>query len=97
MEHVAALKAQPGRELQVHGSGRFAQSLLAAELVDEVRLVVSPAILGEGRRLFADRGPALGLRAAEHSVTSGGLTILVFETTGPAAFAAYEGVASGND
>jgi len=91
---VAALKAQPGGELQVHGSGRFAQSLLAAALVDELRLVVSPTILGEGRRLFADRGPALGMRAAQHSVTPGGLTILVFDATGPAAFATYEGVAS---
>jgi dihydrofolate reductase len=92
---VAALKARPGAELQVHGSARLAQSLLAAGgLIDEVRLVISPTILGEGRRLFADRGPTLGMRVAEHSVTPGGLTILVLEATGPAAFATYEGVAS---
>jgi len=91
---VGALKAQPGEELQVHGSARLAQSLLAAGLVDELRLVITPTILGQGRRLFADQGPALGLRVCEHATTSGGLSILVLEATGPAAFATYEGVTS---
>jgi dihydrofolate reductase len=91
---VAALKEQPGDELQLHGSARLAQSLLAAGLIDEVRLVVSPTVLGQGRRLFPDVGPALGMRVAESTTTPGGLTILVFETTGPAAFSTYEGVSS---
>jgi dihydrofolate reductase len=91
---VAELKARPGGELQVHGSARLAQSLLAGGLIDEVRLVITPTILGQGRRLFADSGPALGMRVTEHSTTPGGLTILVLEATGPAAFATYEGVAS---
>jgi dihydrofolate reductase len=91
---VAELKAQPGDELQVHGSGRLAQSLLAADLVDEVRLVIAPTVLGEGRHLFPDRGPALGMRVTDHTTTPGGLTILVLEATGPAAFADYEGVTS---
>jgi len=91
---VAELKAQPGDELQLHGSARLSQSLLAAGLIDEIRLVVTPTVLGQGRRLFADDGPALGLRVTEHSSTPGGLTILVFEATGPADFAAYEGVGS---
>jgi dihydrofolate reductase len=91
---VAELKAQPGGELQVHGSGRLARSLLVAGLVDEVRLVISPAVLGQGRRLFGDDGPALGMRVADHTVTPGGLTILELEATGPAAFATYEGADS---
>ena len=89
---VADLKAQPGGELQLHGSGRLAQSLLGAGLVDEMRLVISPTVLGQGRRLFPDDGPALGMRVVEHTTTPGGLTILVLEATGPAAFATYEGV-----
>ncbi len=91
---VAELKAQPGGELQVHGSARLAQSLLAAGMIDEIRLVITPTVLGQGRRLFADDGPALGMRVFDHATTPGGLTILVLEATGPAAFAAYEGVTS---
>jgi dihydrofolate reductase len=91
---VAELKEQAGGELQVHGSARLAQSLLAAGLIDEIRLVISPTVLGQGRRLFPDRGPALGMRVTDHTVTPGGLTILVLEATGPAAFATYDGVTS---
>lgn len=91
---VAELKAQPGGELQLHGSARLAQSLLRAGLVEEIRLVLSPTILGQGRRLFPTDGPALGMRVADQTTTPGGLTILVLEATGPAAFATYEGVNS---
>ena len=91
---VTELKAQPGDELQLHGSARLAQSLLATGLIDEIRLVITPTVIGQGRRLFPDDGPALGMRVADHRVTPGGLTILVFEATGPAAFAIYEGVSS---
>jgi dihydrofolate reductase len=91
---VAELKGQPGGELQLHGSARLAQSLLAAGLIDEVRLVITPTILGRGRRLFPDDGPPLGMRVAENTTTPGGLTILVLEATGPAAFATYDGVSS---
>lgn len=94
---VAELKAQPGDELQIHGSARLAQSLLAAGLIDEIRLVITPTILGQGRRLFPDGlpdGAALGMRVTDNSTTPGGLTILVLEATGPAAVATYEGAAS---
>jgi len=91
---VAELKARPGGELQLHGSGRLAGSLLAAGLIDEVRLVISPTVLGQGRRLFPDHGPALGLRVTDHTTTPGGLTILTLEAAGAATFARYEGVTS---
>jgi dihydrofolate reductase len=91
---VAELKAQPGGELQLHGSARLAQSLLAAGLIDEIRLVVTPTVLGQGRRLFPNDGPAIGMRVSDHTTTPGGLTILVLEATGPAAFATFEGVTS---
>ena len=93
---VAELKAQPGDELQLHGSAKLAQTLLSAGLIDEIRLAITPTVLGQGRRLFAKEGPALGMRVTENTTTPGGITILVLEATGPAVFAAYEGVTSVN-
>jgi dihydrofolate reductase len=93
---VAQLKAQPGRELQLHGSARLAQALLAAGLIDEVRLVITPTVLGQGRRLFPTEGPAVGMRVTHSSTTPGGLTILVLEIITAAEFATYDGVGSLN-
>jgi dihydrofolate reductase len=56
-DHVARLTAEPGGDIGVHGSITLAQSLLAAGLVDELRLVVAPTVAHGGRRLFQD-GPA---------------------------------------
>ena len=89
---VAELKRQPGRELQIHGSARLAQSLLAAGLIDEFRLVVAPVIVGLGRRLFPDGGPSVGLRLVSSRTTPGGLTLQIYERAGPATYATYTGV-----
>src|SRR5829696_3801768 len=56
-DHVARLRRQPGGDIGVHGSITLAQSLLAAGLVDELRLVVVPTVAHSGRRLFQE-GPA---------------------------------------
>ncbi|BCW65300.1 deaminase reductase [Arthrobacter sp. NicSoilB4] len=91
-DQVAELKEQPGRELQIHGSARLVQSLLAAGLIDEFRLVVAPVIVGHGRRLFPDGGASAGLRLVSSQTTPGGLTLQVYERTGPATYATYTGV-----
>lgn len=90
---VQELKKQPGRELQIHGSARLAGSLLAAGLIDELRLVVAPVVLGRGRRLFPDGGAPAGLRLMETKTTPGGLTILLFAYTGNPDYSTYTGAA----
>lgn len=90
-ETVGRLREMPGRELQVHGSARLAASLLDAGLVDTLRLVLAPVILGGGRRLLAGRSDA-GLRLREHHTTAAGLVVLDYVVAGPAPLADYEGV-----
>lgn len=92
---VADLKRQPGRELQLRGSARLAQSLLAAGLIDELRLVVAPAALGTGRRLFPDGGAPAGLRLVRHEVTPRGLAVHVYESTGQPEYGTYGAGAQG--
>jgi dihydrofolate reductase len=83
---VAELKRQPGRELQVHGSGALVRTLLEHDLVDEYRLLVFPVVVGEGTRLFPDRGVATGLELAESRTTGSGVAIHVYRPTGRAEF-----------
>jgi dihydrofolate reductase len=79
---VARLKEMPGRELQVHGSGTLAQTLLESDLVDEWRLLVFPVIVGAGRRLFPDAGVATGLRLIDSRMTGSGVAIHIYQPTG---------------
>lgn len=89
---VEQLKRRPGRELQVHGSARLASTLLAAGVVDTLRLVVAPCVIGRGRRLLSQRDD-VGLRLVSHRATGTGLLLLEYETTGPAPRGDYAGVA----
>jgi len=63
-EEVAALKRAPGKDIIIQNSTRLTQSLLAAGLVDELNIMIAPAVVGAGRALFAgvpgriDLGPA---------------------------------------
>jgi dihydrofolate reductase len=86
---VEELKRQPGRELQIHGSARLGQSLLAAGLVDEVRLAIAPVILGRGRKLFREGAAPAGLRLLRSETTPPGLAIHVYETAGIPQYGTY--------
>ncbi|MEW1845172.1 dihydrofolate reductase family protein [Nonomuraea angiospora] len=90
---VTELKARPGRELQIHGSARLGDSLLAAGLIDTLRLVLAPAVLRTGRRLLTGAGAPSALRLLHHEATPNGMLLLEYEVTGRAARqGAYEGV-----
>lgn len=79
LDRVRALKAQDGDELQVHGSVRLARTLHEAGLVDVYRLLVAPAVVGAGARLFGADGPAGTFVVSRGAVTSSGVTSLILE------------------
>jgi len=83
---VAELKARDGRELQIHGSGRMAQTLLARGLIDEFRLVTAPVVLGKGKRLFTDAARPTALAHEHLGVTSTGVSLDVYTVTGEPTF-----------
>jgi dihydrofolate reductase len=79
---IGELKAKPGGELQVHGSGALIRWLLDHDLVDEIQLIIVPVVLGQGARLFPDAGPDIALDLVESRVDSKGVTIQIYRPTG---------------
>jgi dihydrofolate reductase len=79
---IGELKARPGGELQVHGSGSLVRWLFDNDLVDEITLFTYPVIVGQGTRLFPDTGPDRALELVDSRATSGGVTIHVYRPTG---------------
>ncbi len=81
------LKAKPGRELQVHGSGALLLWLLERDLVDELNIELYPVIVGDGRRLFPEHGPSHSLSLIESRTTPSGVTLQTYRPAGRATFA----------
>jgi len=79
---VRELKAKPGGELQVHGSGALFRWLLDNGLIDEINLFTFPVVVGQGTRLFAATGPDIALDLIDSRATPSGITIQVYRTTG---------------
>jgi dihydrofolate reductase len=79
---IGELKAKPGRDLQVQGSGVMIRWLLDNDLVDEMTLFTFPVVVGQGTRLFPDTGRDWALELVESRATSGGVTIQVYRPTG---------------
>jgi dihydrofolate reductase len=79
---VAKLKEQPGDELQVHGSGGLAQTLIEHDLIDEYRLVYFPVHVGSGKKLFRDGTRAAALRLVSTQITPAGVIFAYYESAG---------------
>jgi dihydrofolate reductase len=79
---VRELKANPGGELQVHGSGTLVRWLLDNQLVDEIALFVCPVVVGQGTRLFPDSGPDTALELVDSRAFPKGITIQVYRAGG---------------
>ena len=93
---VRELKKQDGGELQVHGSGNLVQTLLAEGLVDELRLITFPVLVGSGRRLFAEGTKPASLKLRTSKTTSTGAVVAEYEATGELRRGAF-GLEDGKD
>jgi dihydrofolate reductase len=86
---VAKLKELPGDEIQVHGSGELAQTLIEHDLIDEYRLLYFPVHLGSGKKLFRDGATAAALRLVSTSTTGTGVIIATYAPAGPPRHGSY--------
>jgi dihydrofolate reductase len=88
VEAVSKLRQGPGGDIVVHGSARLVQTLLEHDLVDEMRLMVFPVVLGSGKRLFGDTSEKKPLRLVDSRTVGAGVAILVYRRAGDGAGAA---------
>ncbi len=81
VEFVRELRNKPGAEIGVHASISVAQALLAASVVDELRLVIAPTIVGKGRRLL-DGLPAIRLESIRSTTSQTGHLLVDYGVIG---------------
>ena len=79
---IRKLKAGSGPQLQVHGSATLIQTLLKADLVDELWLKIFPVTIGSGRRLFADGTSYAGFELIESSASPSGVILAKYRRAG---------------
>jgi dihydrofolate reductase len=82
---IAALKAQPGKDIVLSGSISLAQTVLREGLVDEYRIYIYPVILGRGRRLFPE-GADSNLRLVDARTFADGVVLLTYQPTAQSHF-----------
>src|SRR2546423_6738625 len=75
---IGKVKEKHDGDVVVHGSAQLAQALLDGDLVDELRLMVFPVVLGSGKRLFGETGDKKGLRLSDSKIVGDGVAILVY-------------------
>ena len=79
VKEVSKLRQKPGGDIVVHGSSKLVQTLLAHDLVDELRLMVFPVVLGSGRRLFGESSDMKRLRLVDSKAVGDGVLILTYK------------------
>ena len=79
---VAKLRESHDGDVVVHGSAQLAQALIENDLVDEVRLMVFPVVLGKGKRVFGETSAKKPLRLSDSKTVGDGVAILVYEPAG---------------
>jgi dihydrofolate reductase len=89
-KEVTDLKERTDGELQVHGSGALAQSLLALDLIDTVHLLTFPVVLGAGRRLFTEGAVPTAFRHTGGRITAAGVSIQSYDLAGRPEYGSYE-------
>jgi dihydrofolate reductase len=82
VEEVRKLKQDQDGDIVVHGSARLVQTLIEHDLVDELRLMVYPVVLGSGKRLFGETSDKKPLRLVESKVVGDGVSILIYRPAG---------------
>jgi dihydrofolate reductase len=76
---VTKLRDEIDGNIVVHGSAQLAQTLLEQDLVDEVRLMVFPVVLGAGKRIFGQTSDKKTLRLTDSKIVGDGVAILIYE------------------
>jgi dihydrofolate reductase len=84
VEAVRRLREEHEGDIVVHGSAQLAQTLIEHDLVDELRLMVFPVVLGDGKRLFGPTSDKKTLRLVDSRVVGDGVAILTYERAGAA-------------
>jgi dihydrofolate reductase len=79
VDEVSRLRRETQGEIVVHGSARLVQTLLDSDLVDELRLMVFPVVLGSGRRLFGTSDGKRRMRLKDSKMVGDGVAILIYE------------------
>ena len=78
VEEITKLKQEQDGNIVVHGSAQLVQTLVENDLVDELRLMVFPVVLGTGKRLFGETSDMKGLRLSSSTVVGDGVVIQVY-------------------
>jgi dihydrofolate reductase len=77
-EDITRLKQQPGEDIAILGSGALVRSLLQGDLLDELRLIIHPVVLGSGKRLFEDEGYRKPLDLVDSKTFATGVLYLTY-------------------